>query len=119
MRSYSCTGLFASTLLLASYLLIIPIENIVCPSPYYSISTMLREREKEGMRERLRIRDIGKIMAVLIEEGDHYVDLNIIQVSTVSQGHKMLTSGSSRGRSAQLGVDFMICKYNVLSGCCS
>lgn len=41
---------------------------------------------------------------------DHNVDLNIIQVTTVSQGHKILMSGSPW---KALGVDFMICKYNV------
>lgn len=42
---------------------------------------------------------------------DHNVDLNIIQVTTVSQGHKILMSDSPW---KALGVDFMICKYNVL-----
>lgn len=50
-------------------------------------------------------------MAVLIEVRDHNVDLNIIQVTTVSQGHKILMSVSPW---KALGVDFMICKYNVL-----
>lgn len=52
-----------------------------------------------------------EMSAVLIEVRDHNVDLNIIQVTTVSQGHKILMSGSPW---KALGVDFMISKYNVL-----
>ena len=74
------------------------------PSP----GTVVQMR-REG--ETLRMREKGGIMAVLIEVRDHNVDLNIIQVTTVSQGHKILMSGSPW---KALGVDFMICKYNVL-----
>lgn len=61
-------------------------------------------------RERLRVkeRDRGTLKSIA---RDHNVDLNIIQVTTVSQGHKILMSGSPW---KALGVDFMICKYNVL-----
>lgn len=71
--------------------------------PWYSGAN---EREGETLRMRER-----EMVAVLIEVRDHNVDLNIIQVTTVSQGHKILMSGSPW---KALGVDFMICKYNVL-----
>lgn len=60
--------------------------------------------------ERLRIkeRDHDTLNSIV---KDHNVDLNIIQVTTVSQGHKILMSDSPW---KALGVDFMICKYNVL-----
>lgn len=61
-------------------------------------------------RERLRMKegDGGTLNSIV---RDHNLDLNIIQVTTVSQGHKILMSGSPW---KTLGVDFMICKYNVL-----
>lgn len=59
--------------------------------------------------ERLRMKERDHCTLNSIVK-DHNVDLNIIQVTTVSQGHKILMSGSPW---KALGVDFMICKYNV------
>lgn len=61
-----------------------------------------------GERLQMKERDRGTLNSIV---RDHNVDLNIIQVTTVSQGHKILMSGSP---CKALGVDFMICKYNVL-----
>lgn len=56
----------------------------------------------------MKERDRGTLDSIV---RDHNVDLNIIQVTTESQGHKILMSGSPW---KALGVDFMVCKYNVL-----
>lgn len=56
-----------------------------------------KDRGKERQREAAD--ESEKIMAVLIEE----IGLNIIQVTTVSQGHKIIMSGPSRGRSMSSG----------------
>lgn len=61
-----------------------------------------------GERLRMKGRERGTRNS---KERDRNLDLNIIQVTTVSQGHKILMSASPW---KALGVDFMICKYNVL-----